>query len=186
MRIGRSALTLVALTAVVTGCSDDGNDEFAARTYVEVDTATLDATDLQPPEGETVLEVTGGLVTNTDDGLELDLDMLERMRTVELELFEPFVEERMTFRGVPLEDVVELAGVPDGATTMRTVALNEYEVDIPLDVLDTEGVLLAYEGDGVPLALDEGGPIRIVFADDHPDVANESLWNWSLAAIDLR
>lgn len=186
MRFGRSALMVVVVAASIVGCSDD-DDSFAARTYVEIDAPEIrPGDDLAAPTGETLLVVTGGEAANTDVGLELDLAMLEQMRTVDLEVFEPFVSERVTFRGVPLADVIELAGAPAGATTMRTAALNDYEVDIPLAVLDTGGVLLAYLDDGRPIAIEDGGPIRIVFADDHPDTANESLWNWSLAAIELR
>ena len=84
------------------------------------------------------------------------------------------------------EDVLAFAGMPANATTLSTLALNEYAVDIPAAVVRTPGTIIATSMDGAAIPVDAAGPIRIVFTDDHPDARNESYWNWSLASVTIR
>lgn len=153
---------------------------------VELTAGTLTAGAVPVPAGDPVLVIDGAERPNVGGALAFDLAALARAHTVRLEVFEPFLGRRVVFEGVPLADLVELAGRPAGASVMHTVALNDYVVDIPLSVLDLPGVVLATKADGVAIGLEDGGPIRIVIADDHPDASNQSYWNWSLASVELR
>lgn len=186
----RTGIFVVALAAVsVLGAC--GGSTSAAPAH-EVAAARLTPADLAtgPAASDTVLTLRGGTRTNatTDGAGELRLTMadLDKMRTVEAEVYEPFLKRRVTFRGVAFEDLLALAGVPAGATTLGTVALNEYAVDIPASVARTPGMILATSMDGVAIPVDDAGPIRIVFTDGHPDAKNDSYWNWSLASVTIR
>lgn len=189
-RFGRRGTTRTAALAItaalVLGACSSGAPAASAR---EVSASRLTAADVAiPPRSvETVLVVRGGAVTNaSEDGrneLRLTMADLGAMRTVEAEVYEPFLKRRVTFRGVPFEDVLAFAGVPASAKTLSTVALNEYAVDIPASVVRTPGVIIATSMDGAAIPVDDAGPIRIVFTDDHPDAKNESYWNWSLASV---
>lgn len=169
----RRAVAILGLTAVLAACSGG-----ATAAYTVVDEGVLEAT---AGDAETVLSVVADGATTT-----FSFDALVAARTVTLTVHEPFLKQDVEFTGVPLADVVEATGAPDGATAMHTVALNDYAVDVPLDVLDHPDVILATHADGAPIALEDGGPIRIVFGDDHPQTHDEALWTWSLATIEYQ
>lgn len=185
LRSSSSGLVL-AVVSLLAACGGSADPDVALP-YREVEQGTLVRGDVPAPAPErAVLRVTPALHPNDEDALVVDLATLEQTRLVQLEVFEPFLGRRVSFEGVPLRDVLDLAGVAEGYTTLHTVALNDYEVDIPLSVLDAPGVVVATRANGLPIAVEDGGPIRIVIADAHPDAANESYWNWSLASIELR
>jgi hypothetical protein len=175
--------TTVASVVLLTACG--GSDESATWTSVRATTLTPGDAVPAPDPDDTVLTIAGGTAANGTSGLELDRETIEQLGLVEATIYEPFVAEDVTFRGVPLQSVISLAGPSDSASTMHSVALNDYAVDIPTTVLDHEGVLLATSANGEPIPVDEGGPIRVVFTDSHPDHTDEAYWIWSVSTIDL-
>jgi len=63
------------------------------------------------------------------------------------------------FRGVRFGDVVR----PTAAAQFVVAhAVGDYRANVPLEVLDEPGSLVAYEADGEPLTPDHGGPLRLV------------------------
>jgi DMSO/TMAO reductase YedYZ molybdopterin-dependent catalytic subunit len=68
-----------------------------------------------------------------------------------------------TWAGVPLSDVLRLAGAKDGAKTVQLVGADEYKVSIPLAEALKDGNFLAYEWQGQPLPILHGFPLRAVF-----------------------
>jgi hypothetical protein len=182
-----TALAIVALTASACGGSTEPAAE-AADGVTEVAAGSLTAGDAvpAPAAADVVLSITGGATSNVGSELRLTLADLASMHTVEADVYEPFLKRRVRFRGVPLADVLALAGAPDGATALDTVALNEYAVTLPLDVLRHPGAIVATQADGAAIPVDDGGPTRVIFTDDHPDTRDESLWIWSLATVRIR
>lgn len=184
----RTATLLVAAALVLGACSSNGPSTASAREVSAARLSTADVAD-PPSAADTVLVVRGGTFANATEGgapeLRLTMDDLAAMRTVETEVYEPFLKRRVIFRGVPFEDVLAFAGMPASANTLSTVALNEYAVDIPASVVRTPGVIIATSMDGVAIPVDDAGPIRIVFTDSHPDARNEAYWNWSLASVTI-
>jgi DMSO/TMAO reductase YedYZ molybdopterin-dependent catalytic subunit len=66
------------------------------------------------------------------------------------------------FRGVPLRDLLDRAGVRTGATRVTYTAVDGYSDSIHLSKAFDEYVLLAYEMNGVPLPSEHGGPVRLL------------------------
>jgi len=66
------------------------------------------------------------------------------------------------FRGVPLRDLLDRAGVRTGATKVTYAAVDGYSESIHLSKAMDEHVLLAYEMNGVPLPSEHGGPVRLL------------------------
>lgn len=171
-----AAVATLAVTALAACSPDEPTLEVVSEGTVRTvaDLASLEG-------GEPLLQLVGADGTSVD----LSREHLDAMRTVSAELYEPFVRERVTFTGVPLSDLFAMLGDLDPEGTVHAVALNEYSVEIPVSVTREDGAFLATLEDGEPIAVEDGGPTRVVFTDDHPDTANETLWIWSLASLDV-
>ena len=90
------------------------------------------------PTGPVVLTVSGALAGG-GTSVPLDLATIERMGLVEYSVDDKQAEgHRVTFRGVLLGTLLDVVGARD-ATTLHTLAINDYGVDIP-----------ASDGHGVP------------------------------------
>ncbi|HET7677561.1 MAG TPA: sulfite oxidase-like oxidoreductase [Candidatus Limnocylindrales bacterium] len=68
----------------------------------------------------------------------------------------------MTFSGVPIQHVLELAQVRPSAAHVVAHCEQGYTANLPLKVLDDDDVLLADEADGRPLDPEHGYPLRLV------------------------
>ena len=154
-----------------------------------VDDGTLAAGEkISAPKGEVVLTVTGDIGTaNKGSKLELDVASLEKMRQVRVEAAEPFLKRRVTFEGVLLSDLLAVAGVPDSASKVSLTALDDYKVDVKVDVkvadVRSSQMLLATKADGKHMPVDRSGPIRIVFPDASTLGRNPDLWIWSVESM---
>lgn len=190
-------IALAVLALVVAGCGSDGGGDSNATAstttalnsaFTEISPGTLVAGDEvpAPAEDDVVLTLTGVGTTNADGELRLSITQLESMRTVEATLYEPFLKRDVTFRGVLLDDLLAIAAPPEGWKAIDSVAYNEYAVTLPSSITRHQGVLLATRADGELIPIDKGGPSRIVFTEDHPDVKNESLWIWSTRSMAFR
>lgn len=169
----------VALVLVV-ACGSDGDAPEATESVRVLERASLVAGDAVPaPEGPVVLSV----ATVAGAPVQFDLATLERAGLVEAELYEPFEHERLTFSGVELRDVLELAGVAS-TTDVHLTALDDYAVDLTVDQIQAGGILIATQSGGEEIAIAEGGPIRVVFVDGTESGSDEDLWIWSLSRID--
>jgi hypothetical protein len=76
-----------------------------------------------------------------------------------------------------------------GAAGERVVAsaLNDYEIDIPLQDFEDYPVLFALKMNGQDLTVRDRGPIWIVYPrDDHAELRNERVnarWVWQLSGL---
>jgi hypothetical protein len=171
-------LGALALTAVA-GCGSD-------RTPVDVARGPAVAV---PDAGSHALLTLGGRIGNRNAGRQLRLDArsLATLGVRTVELYEPFEKRRMRFQAVPLRNLLALAGVSGDAQALHAVALNDYVVDLPLDVAESGGTYLALRnGDGSAIDVEDGGPIRIVFADRAKGAGSTNYWIWSLATVTAR
>jgi hypothetical protein len=190
--VGRSIrLVGVALVAALALAACGGEEEAAdkaapsASAPLVVDDGTLTAGEkIAAPEGEVVLTMSGAIgASNKGKKLELDLASLERMRQVRLEASEPFLKRRVTFEGVLLSDLLEVAGVSDSASKVSLTALDDYKVDFTLEDVRSSQMLLATKADGKHMPVDRSGPIRIVFPDSSSLGRNPDLWIWSVSSM---
>lgn len=132
-----------------------------------------------PGPTETVLTVTGPRGTTA-----YTLAELEALGTRTVTVNEPFVKAVRTFTGVPMQAVLDAAGIPPAAT-VETVALNDYRYSTTAEAFIGSEALIATEQDGGPVPYDQGGPIRLVFPDGSELSSVLDAWNWSLTSLDV-
>ena len=129
-----------------------------------------------PAADEVVLTITAGEV------VDFTYAELQSLATVEITILEPFVNVQQSFTGVLLADLLATAGVPLDAR-IETVALNDYAyADSVAQWIENDAALAVFRN-GLPIPMDQGGPIRIVFAEDSGAFELLDAWNWSLRSI---
>jgi hypothetical protein len=145
---------------------------------------TYGAAPLSQPRGEVILTVAGMIgVTNGDGVTRLDRELLLGMGTSELTTSTPFTDGVSSFVGVLLArllDRLEATG-----SELRTGALNDYEVAIPIAEVRKFPVLLAFDRDGRALSVRERGPLWVIYPWlQHPELDDRihrqrSIWQLS-------
>ena len=175
------AVGLLSMALVGSACAG-GDPPTAAVTTVSA-AQSLDLTSAPALTGKPVLTIRGeGVDDRFADGLALDIATLERLRVVDAVVEDPWEKRSITYRGVLMSDLIE-AVAPDGATAMRLTALDDYEVTLPMEDLVNGEALLATSADGERLAVEDGGPTRVVFLPDSAAGRNKDLWIWSVAEM---
>jgi DMSO/TMAO reductase YedYZ molybdopterin-dependent catalytic subunit len=126
------------------------------------------------------LEVRG----KVDHPLSLTYDDLRCMPKVEdtpvLECPGFFIDEA-TWAGVPIREVLALAGVQEEATALNLVSADGYSTQVPLTEGVSETGFLAYEWEGEPLPILHGFPVRVVL----PGISGGRWVKW-LVAIEVK
>ncbi|WP_119165396.1 molybdopterin-dependent oxidoreductase [Algihabitans albus] len=127
------------------------------------------ASDLPAPEGRVLLEVAGAITqTNAQDDegqplAVLDLALLERFGGVRLETETPWTDDLAVFEGIAGQQLIELLGIRGDTAVALAVALNDYQVEIPISDFREAGLLIAYKRNGSPMRVRDNGPLWIVF-----------------------
>lgn len=93
-----------------------------------------------------------------------DRDALEEMGLVSIKTSTPWNEGVVDFEGVPIEQLLEQAGV--SGTTATVTALNDYSVDIPVADFAQFDVILATRRDGAHMPVDDQGPFFVIYPFD--------------------
>jgi hypothetical protein len=151
--------------------------------YEVVTPASISPGDAIPaPTNEIVLNVSGQISgTNVGNALAFDMKTLEKLRLVKYEVDDPWLKEKVTYSGVLLSDLLEVAGAPDTVTEVIAFALDGYAAPIPVSEIESWPVLVATQSNGAHMTIETSGPTRIIFPYDlHDDVTaarNMSVWN---------
>ena len=181
----------IAALALLAGCAGNpaaAPDRTSSSAPVLLRAATLHPGDAVPvPDGTPLITVTGNLRrTNQGDLMALDRGTLARLAQVRMSTYEPWVKQDLSFRGVWLTDVLELAGIAS-TSGVRVVALDDYSINLTAAELRTGGILLATsDGAGADIPVEDGGPTRIVFQRGLKAGVNADQWIWSLRTIEVR
>ena len=162
----------------------------AANVMIPFMLSVAHAGDLGAPKGAVLLTISGKLDNTNGDGVaRFDEAMLASIPQHRIETSTPWTDGKKLFEGVLLSDVLDLAGI-GAAQTLRVVALNEYEILIPVSDANEFGVLLAMRMDGKPLSRRDKGPIWIVYPRDSftklQDERHDAKWAWQLSRIDVQ
>ena len=181
-------LTVFALMLLLVGCGQK-----ADRAYAEVAPAGLNVGDQIPlPTGDVILSIYGNIgQTNDGDRLKFDIATLEKLGLVEYTIADPWQNhEEVTYTGVLMSDLLEYAGVSEGASNVRMVALDEYVVDLSVADIMKWPVLLATRTDGEYMDIENSGPTRIVFPfHSNPEIDEDTykvLMIWNLRDIEIQ
>jgi hypothetical protein len=189
----RATLAAVGLSLAL-GLSGCGHDPAAttapAHPWHVVSAGSITPGDAVPaPTGTVVLTLTGTKVTNVDDELRLDLDLLDSLGVVEYSVFDHQAEGRdVSFSGPLLRDLLDVAGVAHTAT-LHCLALNDYDVDVPASDAWDYPVLLATRADDARMDVEHYGPTRLVYPTrgfELDETVFDPRWVWQLKTIEVR
>ncbi|QDA36515.1 oxidoreductase (plasmid) [Paracoccus liaowanqingii] len=145
--------------------------------------------DIPLPEGDIILKVSGAIEnTNLGDTVQFDREMLEKIGMVDLVTATPWHDGRISFSGVPLGNLLDFVG--SQGETIVAVALNDYEVEIPVsDAFDT-GVILALEMNGEVMSVRDKGPVFVIYPYDSSEKLNSQTYfsrsAWQVAHLIIR
>jgi hypothetical protein len=185
----RAALVLGAVAVLALGC---GKAEPAAPAPPPASVVKAPDPDRSAvpaaPQGKPMLTITGRIgATNGDRALRLDQTELDKLGLLEMSVNDPWAKQRIALQGMWLRDLVDMARPDAGATSLRLVALDDYQTDLTLaDVRDQSIFLATRTGDGAVLPIEDGGPTRIVFADGLADRFSPDMWIWNIETIEVR
>lgn len=125
----------------------------------------LSASALAPAEGKIILSVTGSVgAKNTDTAAAFDMPMLEKLPPKTFTTHTPWHKEPITFTGPLLRDV--LAAAQATGTSIKAMALNDYQTTIPMEDAQRFDVIVAYKLNGQPIPVKTKGPLFIVYPFD--------------------
>lgn len=117
---------------------------------------------LPAPQGPPLLTIAGRITVSNDDGRALfDRAMLEALPQYDIRTGTPWTDGIDVFRGPRLRDVLERVGAQ--GTTLHAVALNDYEVEIPIADARDYGVIIAVRRNGVAMSVRQKGPLWIIY-----------------------
>ncbi|WP_404375795.1 molybdopterin-dependent oxidoreductase [Vreelandella aquamarina] len=131
---------------------------------------------LDTPEGRVILTVSGNISeTNADDTAVFDYAMLEALESHTTVTSTPWHDQQMTFKGPLARVLLDTLGAE--GDTVRAIALNDYEVSIPVEDLLEYDVILATHANGNPMSVREHGPIFVIYPyDEHPELNRETIY----------
>lgn len=127
--------------------------------------ATVPVFALDQPVGKTVLSVTGLVgAKNTDSAAVFDIEMLMKLPQQTFTTRTPWDKQAITFTGPLLRDVLAAARV--SGTTIKALALNDYQTTIPMEDAKRFDVIVAHKLNGQPISIKTKGPLFIIYPFD--------------------
>lgn len=110
---------------------------------------------------------------------------LNKVKGSVISIYEPFIKKRQSFTVIPIKTFFSMVGI-SGNDKVLTKALNDYIYTNTAAKFLSANAYIAIKRNGVDIPYDQGGPIRLVFADDSKWAKNLDAWNWSLDAISVK
>ena len=178
LAVSTRSVALVALAAMLGACGQSSANVGEASTSKGA--LSVDA-EIPAPQGKPVLTIKGAISkSNSAEGVQLDLETIAEMPTVEARIFEPFLKTDVTFTGVMVDDLLATVGAEPEAKNIFMKALDDYSVDLAAADVSPSEAMLAFEEEGEPIKIRNGGPVRIVFLGEGAISANSDMWIWSV------
>jgi hypothetical protein len=176
------------LVILISGCASE--PEFDA-VYTGITEGTLKAgSEIPQPAEEVILTVTGQIgALNEDESIVMDLPTIESLGVVEYTVLDPFEEVETTYQGVLMRDLLELWQVSEEATTLELLALNDYRIEVPLEIVRDYPVIFAFKQNDEYMKPDYRGPGMLVFPYSDYDFerpATDAYWIWQIKAIEVK
>lgn len=111
--------------------------------------------------------VPGITVSSATQSITFDRNELEAMGLVSIKTSTPWNEGVVDFEGVPMQVLLEQAGVAaEAGEAVTVVALNDYSVDVPTADFARFGTILAVKRDGDYMPVDDQGPFFVIYPFD--------------------
>ena len=146
--------------------------------------ATAAQATLEAPGDSVVLTVSGAIsVTNGDGTATFDLAMLESLGTSEVRTTTIWTEGEQVFEAVPLATILDAVGAE--GSELRALAINDYQVSIPVaDITDT-APLVAIRLNGAEMSVRDKGPLWVIYPfDSDESYRNEIAYTRSIWQLD--
>lgn len=143
------------------------------------------------PVGKVVLVVKGATAkSNYKGAVAFDKEALEKLGLVKYPNKNRWFKKEVVFEGVLLSALLDVVGVPKGATTLKLKALDGYAAYVPISDGNKWPVMLALKMDGKYMSVRGKGPIWMVYP-THLDpelggVAHEAKWVWQISEISIQ
>ena len=182
VRILRTVVLIVALALAACGGPDVSVQPVSTAQLRQGDSAP-------PPPADTALILTGLIgVTNVDNELHLDIELLEQLGVHQYSVTDLWLDTQVLYSGVLVRDLLEFADVSAQASQIEVQALDGYRAEISFETLREWPIIVATRTNGEPMSIAEGGPTRIIFPyDQYPDTANAKLQSvWNIESIEIR
>lgn len=149
---------------------------------------TLPAAALQPAKGKVILSIAGNVAEkNTANAAVFDLAMLESLPQRSFTTMTPWDKQPIKFTGPLLRDV--LAAAKATGTTIKAMALNDYQSSIPLDDAQKFDVILAHKMNDQSIPVKTKGPLFIVYPyDTNPELRSTTYYErsaWQLKSLTI-
>lgn len=178
----RRFLSLTMLAIAIAACSggSGGDSAGASESIPIVDKNPYGASDIESPSPDEVILT----VRVNDSRSTFSLNQLKELPAMNLRIFEPFIKQNSQFVGVAMSEIFKNTSV-SGSNIVNTLALNDYAYSNTAEKFMDSGAVIAYEQNGKPIAMDRGGPIRIIFPDGTLLSKVLDAWNWSISEIDV-
>ncbi|OUR94099.1 hypothetical protein A9Q84_17465 [Halobacteriovorax marinus] len=118
------------------------------------------------------------------------MNELSTLPQIEIKIIDPYSKnQEINFKGVLLSEIFRIHA-SKAAKKIRVIAINDYKVEIPIELAKKEKMILAYRGDGKYLSVSNRGPARIVIPGkgilDEGSLANAGLnWVWFVKTIEF-
>ena len=147
------------------------------------------ATDaMDTPSGDVILTVSGTIdATNVDGTAQYDLEMLRALPAVSISTTTIWTDGVLMFTGVPLASLLESLG--SSGSTLRASAINDYTIEIPVDTLEANAPILAYEMNDAPMHRRDKGPLWVIYPfDSDPKYRTSQVHSravWQLDRIEI-
>lgn len=120
---------------------------------------------LDAPKGKVILTISGKVAEkNTATAAVFDLAMLEKLPQQTFTTNTPWDKTPTKFTGPLLRDV--LAAVKASGTTLKAMALNDYQTVIPLEDATRFNVIVAHQMNDKAIPVSTKGPLFIVYPYD--------------------
>jgi hypothetical protein len=124
-------------------------------------------------------------VSKGEKKVEFSMVRLLKMKSRTISIYEPFLKKRQSFTVIPMKNFFVMAGI-SGNDKVETKALNDYIYANSAAKFIGANAYIAIKRGGAPISYDQGGPIRIVFADNSKWAKELDAWNWSLSSIGVK
>ncbi|TDM08745.1 MAG: hypothetical protein C4K60_04925 [Ideonella sp. MAG2] len=142
---------------------------------------------LDKPTGPVVLSVSGGIQRNVEERADFDMTMLAALPQHTITTTSPWHPRATKFTGPLMRDV--LASVGASGRIVRATALNNYQIDIPIEELSKHNVVLARLIDGQAVRIRDKGPLLIMYPFDQSSALRTQVHYgraiWQLRRLDV-
>jgi len=121
---------------------------------------------------DVILTIDGEIASSTP--IDMTVDDLESIGSTTIVTKTPWHDAVVTFEGVSLAALLEKVGAK--GDTLAIVALNNYRSELPIEDIETYGLILALKQDGAYMPVSDKGPLFVVYPFDADPALNNEVY----------